>query len=260
MSNLTFAHNSEIEISHQGHVATVTFSRPPHNFFTLDLLQSLADAFEQLDDLPDTRVTILSSTGKSFCAGADFNDPRARDPSFPELVYAAGLRLFSIKKPMIAAVQGPAVGGGLGLALVADFRVADENARFVANFARLGIHPGFGLSTTLPRLIGQQQAAMLFYTGRRIKASEAVRIGLADVLADPNNVQQAAMALAQEMASAAPLALQSIRATLRQDLAYAVKQALVRESSEQKWQMQSTDFIEGVAAMTTRREPIFTGK
>ena len=90
--------------------------------------------------------------------------------------------MFACRKPVVAAVQGPAIGGGLGVALVADFRVTCAEAKFSANFNRLGFHPGFGLSATLPRLVGVQKAAMLFYTGRRINGTEAAAMGLADLL------------------------------------------------------------------------------
>lgn len=260
MSETQFLPFHELQITYEGHVARVEFSRPQHNFFTLDLLVGLAEAFEHLDSLPQVRATILASAGKSFCAGADFNDAHARDPQLPRRIYEAGLRLFSLKKPMIAEIQGAAVGGGLGLALVADFRVAGDNARFVANFNRLGFHPGFGLSTTLPRLIGQQQAAMLLYTGRRVKADEALRLGLADMHVGADELRAAAMALAQDIALSAPLAVQSTRATLRTGLADAVRQASLRESSEQEWQLKTEDFMEGVNAMTERRDPVFKGR
>ncbi|HUH60213.1 MAG TPA: enoyl-CoA hydratase/isomerase family protein [Candidimonas sp.] len=250
----------ELQMRYEGHVAIVEFARPPHNYFTLDLLVGLAEAFEYLDGVPDVRVIIMASKGKSFCAGADFNDPHGNDPLLPGMLYRAGIRLFRIRKPIIAAIQGAAVGGGLGLALTADFRVAAKDARFAANFARLGIHPGFGLSATLPRLIGAQQTAMLLYTGRRLKAREAVDIGLADLVATSDDVMDDAMALAQEMASSAPLAVQSIRETLRMGLAEAVETALAREAAEQEWQMCSADFAEGVRAMTERRAPVFMGK
>jgi enoyl-CoA hydratase/carnithine racemase len=260
MTNAEFIPFHELQVRHEGHVAVVEFARPPHNYFTLDLLTGLADAFEYLDSVQDVRTTIMASKGKSFCAGADFNDPRGNDPLLPGMLYRAGIRLFRVRKPIIAAIQGAAVGGGLGLALTADFRVAAKDARFVANFARLGIHPGFGLSVTLPRLIGPQQAAKLLYTGRRLKAQEAVDIGLADMLATSDDVMDDAMAFAQEVAASAPLAVQSIRETLRIGLADTVETALAREAAEQEWQMRSADFSEGVKAMTERREPVFLGK
>ena len=115
-------------------------------------------------------------------------------------------------------MHGAAVGGGLGLALVADFRVTCQEARFSANFNRLGFHPGFGLTATLPRLVGAQQAALLFYTGRRIPGDEAVRIGLADLLVPQAEVRSAAQALALEIAQSAPLAVMSTRETVRRGL------------------------------------------
>ena len=129
-------------------------------------------------------------------------------------LYVEAVRLFSAKKPIVAAVQGAAVGAGLGLALVADFRVAAPEARFTANFVKLGFHPGFGITHTLPRLIGEQRAALMCLTGRRIKASEALAWGLVDELAPLDELRAAALRLAREIAENAPLAVQSTRATL----------------------------------------------
>lgn len=118
---------------------------------------------------------------------------------------------------MVAAIQGPAVGGGLGLALVADFRVTSPAARFAANFTKLGIHPGFGFTYTLPRLIGIQRASLMFYTGRRISGEDAVKWGLGDVLIPSDRLRAAARDLAGEIAENAPLAVRSTRATIRRD-------------------------------------------
>ena len=146
------------------HVAVVEFDRPPNNFFDLSLIDGLATVCERLADDGDTRAIVLCSTGQTFCAGADFTSPsNDRDPG---ALYVQGLRLFRQPLPMVAAVQGAAVGGGLGLALAADFRIASPAARFAANFVQLGIHHGFGLSATLPRVVGEQVAMDLLYTGR----------------------------------------------------------------------------------------------
>ena len=175
-------------------------------------------------------------------------------------LYKEAVRIFRTKKPIVAAIQGPAIGGGLGLALVADFRIAAPEARFSANFTRLGFHPGFGLTTTLPRLVGQQKAQMIFYTGRRYTGEEAVAMGLADQLAPLSELRATAMALAAEIAVAAPLALQSTRETLRRGLADAVEAATERELVEQEWQRRTADFREGVKAMAERRTPDFKGR
>ena len=143
---------------------------------------------------------------------------------------------------------------------MADFRVTCAEARFSANFARLGMHCGFGLSTTLPRLVGQQQAALLFYTGRRITGEEAYRIGLADVLVSEGEVLKAAKALAAEIAQSAPIAVRSMRETLRRGLVDDVERATERELVEQDWQRRTADFKEGVKATSERRLPQFHGK
>jgi enoyl-CoA hydratase/carnithine racemase len=145
----------------------------------------------------------------------------------------------------------------LGLALVADFRVASVQSRFTANFNRLGFHPGFGLSVTLPRLVGVQKAALLFYTGRRIGGEEAHAIGLVDVLAPQDELRAAALALSVEIAQSAPIAVVSTRHTLRRGLADAVAAITDHELSEQQQHFQTEDFKEGVRAMAERRLPVF---
>src|SRR3954466_5164674 len=217
---------TELGIELADHVATVEIRRPPHNFFDLALIRALADAFETLDADPACRAIVLASQGKSFCAGANFGDGSALDgegqanarPAGTAHLYVEAVRLFRTPNPSVAAIHGPAVGGGLGLALVADFRVTCAEARFCANFTRLGFHPGFGLTTTLPQLIGTTNAALMFYTSRRIGGEEALRMGLADVLVGQDEVRATAHKLAAEIAENAPLGVEATRATLRGDL------------------------------------------
>ena len=140
-------------------------------------------------------------------------------------LYIEGTRLFRTKKPIVAAVHGAAVGGGLGLAMVADFRVTCAEARFSANFTRLGFHPGFGLTVTLPAVIGQTKAALMFYTSRRIAGDEAFAMGLADLLVPQEQVRSAALSLATEIAENSPLGLIATRTTLRGNLADRVRAA-----------------------------------
>jgi enoyl-CoA hydratase/carnithine racemase len=240
------------------HVATVEIHRPPHNWFDIDVMTELADAVLGLDDVSQCRALVLCSEGKNFCAGADLKGSDLLDST--TRLYEQAARLFSNRKPIVAAVQGAAVGGGLGLSLAADFRVASPETRFSCNFAKLGFHQGFGISVTLPAVVGQQRALELMYTAADVRGDEAVRIGLADRIAVADEVRSAAHAFASEIAASAPLALLAIRETMRGDLADQVRAATARENQEQQKLRGTDDFAEGVAAVAERRPPNFTGR
>ena len=152
----------DVSIRREGHVAVLTLDRPPNNHVSVELMHDLADALDDIDGEIELRASVLKTAGKAFCAGADLVSPTGIGGTGMQGInplYVEAVRLFSAKKPIVAAVQGAAVGAGLGLALVADFRVAAPEARFTANFVKLGFHPGFGITHTLPRLIGQQREA-----------------------------------------------------------------------------------------------------
>lgn len=253
---------SDISVSHDGHVATIVIQRPPHNFFDLVLISDIADALERIDLDVSIRSIVLAADGKAFCAGANFTRPQsgsAAQPG-PTHLYDEALRIFACKKPIVAAVQGPAIGGGMGLALAADFRVVCPETRFAANFTRLGFHPGFGLTVTLPELVGRNQAELLFYTGRRIDGQEALAIGLANELVELDQVRQRAAALAKEIAECAPLGLLATRTTLRAGLVERIRAATSRELEQQDRLKKTQDFAEGVKATAERRAANFIGQ
>lgn len=260
----------DIGVEKTGHVALVEIRRPPNNFFDIALIKEIACAFEALDADADCRALVLAAQGKAFCAGANFGDGGTLDRDGSALLsgptpgaahlYIEGNRLFRTKKPIVAAVHGAAVGGGLGLAMVADFRVTCPEARFCANFTRLGFHPGFGLTVTLPAVIGPTKAALMFYTSRRVRGDEAHAMGLADVLVPQGEVRAAALTLAAEIAENSPLGLIATRATMRGNLADRVREATDRELAEQTCLRKTDDFKEGVKATAERRLPIFTGR
>lgn len=243
-----------VRTEHIGHVAVVRFSKPPSNHIDADIARQLADTFFSLDDDPGCRAIVLASEGRVFCAGADFGEGALATGPF----YAEVMRLYRTKKPIVAAVHGAAIGAGLGLAVACDFRVSCDEARLSANFVRIGIHPGFGLSVTLPRLVGQQKSAFVFQTARRITGSEALAFGLVDVIVAQDEVLSKAISLAEEIALSSPHAVQTTRATMREGLADAIEAANRREREIQDVQMASDNFREGVQAMTERRPPVFT--
>lgn len=245
-------------------VATVELRRPPANYFDVPLLSGLGHVYRGLCARGDVRAIVLCSQGRHFCAGADFTGASGAEPIDADegarALYAAGVDLFRAELPVVAAVQGAAIGGGLGLALTADFRVAEEGSRFAANFSRLGLHPGFGISVTLPRAVGHQVAADLLLTGRTMPADEALMAGLCDRLAPAGQVRAVAQSFAAELAAAAPLAVRSIRATLRGDLADQIAAIVDHERDQQSALRATHDFDEGIAASAQRRPPVFTGE
>jgi enoyl-CoA hydratase/carnithine racemase len=256
------SHHIRVEVS-DDHVATVEFERGDRNHFDAALVAGLADTFERLDANPGARAIVLCSAGRHFCAGADLSGALSGKAPTAEgntgSLYEEAARLFATQTPIVAAVHGAAVGGGLGLALVADFRVAGPSTRFVANFSRLGLHQGFGITVTLPAVVGSQRAQDLLYTGRDVTGEEAASMGLCDRLTADDEVRSGAHTLAAEIAMSAPLAVVSIRQTLRGDLADRVRAATEKEQREQIRLAATADFVEGVSATAERRPPRFTG-
>ncbi|HZN26473.1 MAG TPA: enoyl-CoA hydratase/isomerase family protein [Burkholderiales bacterium] len=255
----------EVGVSIEGHIATVEIRRPPNNFLDADLVANLASALEALDDDKNVWSVVLAAEGKHFSAGANLKQ-RLDDPALglkhatrPRHLYQEAQRLVATRKPIVAAVHGSAIGAGLGLALVADFRVTCKEARLAANFTAMGYHPGFGMTATLPRVIGHQRARWLLLSGKRITGEEAYAIGLADRLVPQGEVRQVAREMAADLAKAGPLGVQAARETLNLDLVPAFRAATEREMFQQSTLRETNDFKEGVRAGFDRREPVFTG-
>ena len=243
------------------HVAEVELQRPPDNMVDVEFIQSLADALEHLEGTPACRAIVLCSAGKHFSAGARLGgttDPIQESAALDQNpLYTQAVRLFTGSIPIVAAIHGAAVGAGLGIALAADIRVVAPEARFAANFARLGFHAGFGISATLPRLVGEAVAAELLYTGRRITGEEAVELGIGQHLVPLAEVRSRAHTIAAEIAGSAPLAVRSIRRTLRGDLPAVIEAATRHEHCEQRILRATSDYTEGVSAYADRRPPNF---
>jgi enoyl-CoA hydratase/carnithine racemase len=262
---------TDIGVEKHGHVGLIEIRKPPLNFFDVSLINQIADALEEFDNDVEIRASVLAAQGKAFCAGADFSDPKRqeqeqeskKDPAanLPiNHLYVQAVRIFRNKKPIVAAVHGAAIGGGFGLAVSADFRVTCPEARFAANFTKLGFHPGFGLTATLPELVGQNNAELIFYTSRRITGEDATRMGLANICVPQDQVRAEAMKLANEIAECSPLGLIATRATMRAGLADRVLAATNHDLVEQNKLRSTEDFKEGVKATAERRLPNFTGR
>jgi 2-(1,2-epoxy-1,2-dihydrophenyl)acetyl-CoA isomerase len=253
------------------HVAVVSFERSPRNYFTPELIGVLADVLEELGGDGRTRAVVLRGEGRHFCAGADLSEAAGQVSARPEDagadvdldvegLYQHAIRLFAQPLPVIAELHGAVIGGGLGLALAADFRVAVANARLAANFTRLGIHQGFGLSVTLPRLVGEQCALDLMLTGRTVRGDEAFSLGLVDLVATVDQLEETTLAKAAEVAVNAPLAVRAVRRTLREGLVARIRDAVRREAAEQRELFRTADFREGVAASAEHRPGRFAGR
>jgi enoyl-CoA hydratase/carnithine racemase len=248
---------TDIGVEKHGHVGLIEIRKPPLNFFDVSLINQIADALEEFDKDIEIRASVLAAQGKAFCAGAD-KDPAANLPI--NHLYVQAVRIFRNKKPIVAAIHGAAIGGGLGLAVSADFRVTCPEARFAANFTKLGFHPGFGLTATLPELVGKNNAELIFYTSRRVTGEEATRMGLANLCVPQDQVRAEAMKLAAEIAECSPLGLISTRATMRAGLADRVMAATNHELAEQTKLRATEDFKEGVKATAERRVANFKGR
>jgi 2-(1,2-epoxy-1,2-dihydrophenyl)acetyl-CoA isomerase len=246
-------------------IGWIEMNRPPANFLDAGLVESIIAASSWAAD-NGARSAVLCAEGKHFCAGANLTAPEpgqnldARVWDAAERMYDAAARIFESPIPIVAAVHGAAVGGGMGLALAADFRVATPDTRFRANFSRLGFHHGFGLTVSLPEVIGFQHARDLLYTGRSVRGDEAYRIGLCDRLAPNDGLRAEAERFAAELAQAAPLSVQAIRMTMQPGIGDRVRAATRHERAEQRRLAATEDFKEGIRASRDRRPPQFTGR
>lgn len=247
-------------------IGMITLNRPDHrNAMTPDLLDAFAVAIDEARVDPDIRCLVITGKGRCFSAGADLRSSMqrsdlgkpSREASFA--MYEPFLKVLEMKVPVVAAMNGHTVGGGFGLALLADIRIANVDAKYGVNFARLGIHSGLGISYVLPRLIGPAYASELLFTGRLIRGSEALRIGLVTHAEEPEEVLPTAMEIARAIAASAPTAVQQMKASIRRALRWEIRNAALEEAGLQAASLDTEDAKEGVAAILEKREPEFTG-
>ncbi|NNN21473.1 MAG: enoyl-CoA hydratase/isomerase family protein [Acidimicrobiales bacterium] len=261
--------SSEIELEIKDHIGILTMSRPPHNFTDLDFITSLADTLWNLSLDNEVWTIVLAAKGKSFSAGADFSQGGVA-PETPDVhpvesfrlgtrkFYDQAIRILRAPLPIVGAINGAAVGAGLGLVLACDFKVAATEAWFCAPFVKLGIHPGFGISSLLPKLIGDKNANDMLLSGRRVRANEALAFHLVDEVVEKDEVLGKAIEVAGKLIQSSPMALRSTRKTLRDNFLGSIEDILIHELDKQCELIDTNDAREGVAASLERRSAKYT--
>lgn len=252
--------------SRDAHVGVLTLNRPDaRNAMSPELLGAFDVAVKQAIADDGARAVVLQGTGSCFSAGADLRSSLQTgaaalpfERSFA--MYDPFLKLRDVPVPVICAMQGHAVGGGFGLSLMADIRICAENAKVGANFVRLGIHPGMAISYVLPRLIGVSRASEMLYTGKLVRGHQAAEMGLVSEALPADDVIPRAMALAEEIAEAAPKAVRLMKRTILDGLGWDVVSAARTEAHLQSATLAMEDAKEGIAAMREKRKPEFTGR
>jgi enoyl-CoA hydratase/carnithine racemase len=248
-------------------IATITLNRPDNrNSMTPEVMAAFRTAVARAGADRALRCVVITGTGASFCAGADFKSasPAEADAGLPHSerlyrTYEPFLDVFDLPMPTIAAMNGHAVGGGFGLALVCDLRVANRDARYGANFARLGFTSGMAISHILPRIVGVPTAADLLFTGRLATGAEAAAIGLVHEATGASEVLDAALRRARAVAACAPEAVRIMKRALYRGSGWDPRTAARAEAFAQAETMRSDDGREGVRALLEKREPKFTG-
>jgi enoyl-CoA hydratase len=257
----------EVRLERDGHVATITISRPEKlNAVTIEMARALYPLVEEINLDDDLRVVVLTGAGeRAFSAGSDVNMLDAYGTPW-ELRRRAAARqdyidaVWSIRKPVIAAVRGYAYGGGLELCMACDIRVAARTASFAASEVRRGWHAGSGQTQLLPRLVGPGKAAQMLLTGDPIDAEEAHRVGLVDELADDADVLPRARAIADRIAANPPIAVQLGKHLVRMSQNTTLQAGWAFENDLHVLCMTTEDAREGMSAFREKREPHYRGR
>ncbi len=247
-------------------IATLTLNRPEvMNALNFDIVRALDERLEAMRFDPEVRVVVITGAGeKAFCAGADLKERSALSPGQVEAFLFLLRRVFEeieqYAKPVIAAINGVAFGGGLEMALAADIRLAAESAVVGLTETRLAIIPGGGGTQRLPRLIGKGKAKELIFTGRRIDAAEAFAIGLVNQVCPPDQLQIQALKMAAEICQGGPIAVQQAKYAINTGLEGDLHNGLAIEANAYRICIPTEDRLEGLAAFKEKRKPIYKGR
>jgi enoyl-CoA hydratase/carnithine racemase len=258
---------SDIEFSVDNHVATILLNRPAKkNAFTVTMIDEWAQFLVRLRNDRRVRAVVLTGAGGAFCSGADLGDlaedvtPLDRKRHLTDHIHRIAYALEDLEQPVIAAVEGPAVGAGMDMALMCDLRVVSETARFSEGYVKVGLIPGDGGCYFLPRLVGISRALELLWTGRFVEADEALRIGLANQLAPAGQALTEARALAQQLAAAPPVAIGMIKRATYQSARVDMRTALNLVSSDMGVVRATEDSKEAMQSFRERRTADYQGR
>ncbi|WP_028226356.1 enoyl-CoA hydratase/isomerase family protein [Paraburkholderia ferrariae] len=255
--------------SEEGHVALLTLNRPDRlNAFTTPMVQLWAELLERAEADSNIRAVVVTGAGRAFCTGGDTQEMGASESNTPltikrrltDGVQRIPLQLERMVKPVIAAVNGLAIGAGMDLALMCDVRFAADNAKMAESYARIGLVPGAGGAWFLPRLVGTAKALELFWSAENIDASEALRLGLVNQVHPGDELLQRTMDFAQRVASAPPLAVQLIKRTVYESVRLDLRASLDLVSSHMTIVRNSEDHAEALAALKEKREGSYRGR
>ena len=250
-------------------IATITLNRPETlNALTPLMRQSFEAALELAEKDDNVRVIVITGAGKGFCSGGDvkaMNEARKSgkasvledrvDPIRDRIVLA----LRDSTKPIIAAVNGAAAGAGMNIALACDIRIASDTAKFGETFAKRGLHPDWGGTYFLPRIVGMAKACELIWSGKMIQASEALELGIVSQLATPEALMTATLEMANSFAAGPPIAIRMAKRAMYRSMDSTLREALEFETYAQNTCSATLDAKEGIAAFVEKREPVFTG-
>lgn len=255
-----------VKVERRGQVAVVVIDRPEAlNALNSALLEELGQVFSSIAQDAEVRAVVLTGEGKAFVAGADIAEMRDLSPSDAHDYALQGAAVFAaierLRQPVVAAVNGYALGGGCELALACDIRIASERARFGQPEVTLGITPGFGGTQRLPRTVGTSAAMQMILTGKPIDADEALRIGLVNAVHPQDMMLEEAMSLAETIAAAAPLAVQAAKAAFRDGLDRTLDEGIAIEADRFAECFATEDQKDAMAAFVEKRKPEgFKGK
>jgi len=257
-----------ILISEADSILTITLNRPDKlNAFIGHMRRDLAEALEHAGSDRSVRVVVITGAGRAFCAGGDIafmaELMQRRDAEEFARILGAGRRVITairqMTKPVIASINGPASGAGCNLAFACDLRIASDTATFSQSFAKVGLHPDWGGTYFLPRLVTPNKACEMFFLGDAIDAAEAARLGIVNQVVAPEELENATLQLAERLRAAPPIALAAAKHAVYMSEGADLEEMLRYETEAQLRCFESDDGHEGVRAFLEKRDPKFTG-